>query len=208
MKKSGTHWDPSNTARVAQGSNPARAAASAKQQPSSPVIVDLCSSPQPRQAGTSSGTNRQGPVGMQAAVAGSSDATNEVEMMDISQSPVKHIDGASGSAAAAPARSCMQGSKANVLGLAMGAAMSGSADPYWQRLSDLIVQGGIAGEHADELRQVFAEEQQDKWRGHVPAYLLSGNHFVTLLCIVTMYRLESVCRLLCLYALDDIHNGC
>lgn len=115
---------------------------------------------------------------MQAAAAGDGATTDQIEMMDITQSPVKHIDGASGSEAAAPAESRMQGTKANVLGLAMGAAVSGSADPCWQRLSDLIVQGGIAGEHADELRQVFAEEQQDKWRGHVPAYLLSGSHIV------------------------------
>ena len=196
MKKNDSLRDPSTAAGVARGSNPARAAASAKQQPNSPVIVDLCNSPLPPKqlATTSSGTDTLGPVSMQAAAAGSSATANQVEMMDISHSPVRHTDGASGPEAAAPAKSCMQGTKANVLGLAMGAAMSGSADPYWQRLSDFIVQGGIAGEHADELRQVFAEEQQDKWRGQVPAHLLSGSHcHFDMLCSPVLMR--SVCQL-------------
>lgn len=99
---------------------------------------------------------------------------DQAEMMDLSQSPNKHSDDSSERKAAAAAALQAQGSTTPMLGLAMGGAMSGSADPYWQRLSDLIVQGGIAAVHADELRQVFAVEHQDRWRGHVPAYLLSG----------------------------------
>ena len=159
---------------MAQGSHPAKASASAKQQPDSPVVVDLCSSPlPPAKLATASGPDQKG--GMLAAAATvASDTTDQVEMMDISQSPVKRTGASLGSGAAASCQSHVQGGKAPMLGLTMDAAMSGSADPYWQRLSDLIVHGGIASEHADEMRQVFAEEHQDKWGGRVPAYLLSG----------------------------------
>lgn len=57
-------------------------------------------------------------------------------------------------------------------------ALSGTADPYWQRLSDLIVQGSIGSQHAEELRQVFGvEANRDRWQGRVPSYLLSGTSF-------------------------------
>ena len=163
---------------MAQALHPARASASAKQQLKKPVVVDLCSSPlAPAKVAIPLDTEAKGSGGMQAvaAAAAASEHTDQVEMMDISQSPTEHMCGSSGSKAAVPGQSQLQGEKAPTLGLAMGAAMSGSADPYWQRLSDLIVQGGIASKHADELRQVFAEEHQDKWGGHVPAHLLSGN---------------------------------
>lgn len=92
----------------------------------------------------------------------------------MSQLPIMHTDGCSEGKENASTQSQAQGSTGPVLGLSMGGPMSGSADPYWQRLSDLIVQGGVAAENADELRQVFAVEHQDRWRGHVPAYLLTG----------------------------------
>jgi hypothetical protein len=61
------------------------------------------------------------------------------------------------------------------LGLAMTGPMSGTADPYWQRLSDLVVQGSVASQHAEELKEVFTlEANLDKWQGRVPSYLLSG----------------------------------
>ena len=61
------------------------------------------------------------------------------------------------------------------LGLAMPEALCGTAHPYWQRLSDLIVQGSIGSQHAGELRQVFGlEAHRDRWQGRVPSYLLSG----------------------------------
>lgn len=185
---------------MTQGSHPAKASASAKQQPDSPVIVDLCSSPQPpAKLATASGSDRKGSGGMQAAAAAAASETiDQVETMDISQSPIKRTGAASGSGAAVSGQSQAQGKKAPMLGLAMGAAMSGSADPYWQRLSDLIVQGGIASEHADELRQVFAEEHQDKWGGRVPAYLLSGNHHSTVYhhpCQQVRYVTNNFCRM-------------
>ena len=61
------------------------------------------------------------------------------------------------------------------LGLAMTGPMSGTADPYWQRLSDLVVQGSVASQHAEELKEVFTlEANLHKWQGRVPSYLLSG----------------------------------
>ena len=189
-KSSASHKGSSSTAGVAQASRPAQAAASAQQQPKSPVVVDLCSSLlPPAKVATASGNDEKGSGGMQAAAA--SDPTDQVEMMDISQSPVKHTGGASAPKAAAPGQSQLQGEKAPLLGLAMGAAVSGSADPYWQRLSDLIVQGGIGSKHADELRQVFAEEHQDKWGGRVPAHLLSGD------CHHTVYHHSCQQRSIC-----------
>ncbi len=57
----------------------------------------------------------------------------------------------------------------------MTGPMSGTADPYWQRLSDLVVQGSVASQHADELKEVFTlDGNLDKWQGRVPSYLLSG----------------------------------
>lgn len=57
----------------------------------------------------------------------------------------------------------------------MTGPMSGTADPYWQRLSDLVVQGSVASQHAEELKEVFTlEANLDKWQGRVPSYLLSG----------------------------------
>lgn len=123
---------------------------------------------------------------MSAAVP-SADSANELQMMDISQSPVKQgrqdVE-ARTSAAAQPATA---GSTKPMLGLAMDGPVSGSADPYWQRLSDLIVQGAIAAEQADELRQVFAEGHYDKWRDRVPAYLLSGNTFTATLMLLQLH---------------------
>lgn len=172
-KSSASHKGSSTTAGVAQALRPARAAASAKQQPKSPVVLDLCSSPPaPAKLATASDNAEKGSGGMQAAAA--SEPTDQVEMVDVSQSPIKHTGGSSAPKAAASGQSQLRGEKSPMLDLAMGAAMSGSADPYWQRLSDLIVQGGIGSEHAEELRQVFAEEHQDKWGGRVPAHLLSG----------------------------------
>ena len=60
------------------------------------------------------------------------------------------------------------------LGLEMAGPVAGSADPYWQRLSDLIVQGSIGTQHAQELKSVFDEANSDKWKGRVPSYILSG----------------------------------
>ena len=61
------------------------------------------------------------------------------------------------------------------VGLAMTGPMSGTADPYWHRLSDLVVQGSLASHHADELKEVFTlEANLHKWQGRVPSYLLSG----------------------------------
>ena len=122
-----------------------------------------------------------------AADAAAADDIDQAEMMDISQSPNMHTDGSPQSKAATESQA--QGSTAPLLGLAMGGTMSGSADPYWQRLSDLIVQGGIAAMHADELRRVFAVEQQDRWRGHVPAYLLSGGLFLYCICVTLAARI-------------------
>jgi len=56
----------------------------------------------------------------------------------------------------------------------MAEPMTGTADPYWQRLSDLIVQGSIGSEQAEELKAVFEEATLGKWHGRVPSYLLSG----------------------------------
>lgn len=53
--------------------------------------------------------------------------------------------------------------------------ITSSADPYWRNLSDMIVQGSISSQQqAEELREVFAESNMEKWQGHVPAYILSG----------------------------------
>ena len=190
VRKNVSNQGSAATAGVAPGSATARASASAsaQQQLDSHDIVDLCHSPlPPARLASTSGPDSKGCPGMQAAPA-PGDGTNQVEMMDISQSPVKNTRGASGSKAA---KSLTQGSKVPMLGLAMTAPVSGSADPYWQRLSDLIVQGGIGAEHADELRQVFAEEHHDKWRGHVPAYLLSGDcHRACTCCQLTACDLQ------------------
>ena len=64
------------------------------------------------------------------------------------------------------------------LGLAMEGPLSGSADPYWRRLSDQIVQGSIGSDHAKELSQVFAESTHKCWQGRVPASLLSGDQLL------------------------------
>ena len=59
--------------------------------------------------------------------------------------------------------------------LTMKTCMTGSADPYWQGLSDMIVQGSISSqEQAQELKALFDESNLHKWQGHVPAYVLSG----------------------------------
>lgn len=182
---------PSNTAGLPLGSAAHGASALAKPPPGSPLIVDLCNSPLPKaKLAASSDPDPKGSGTLQAAVAAAGDDIDQADMMDISQSPNEHSDGSSQSKVASAAASQAQGSTAPMLCLAMGVPMSGSADPYWQRLSDLIVQGGIAAVHADELRQVFAVEHQDRWRGHVPAYLLSGRPFLYYISITLAARIS------------------
>ena len=188
VRKGGSQTGPSNTAGVATH----RASVLPKLPPDSSLIVDLCNSPLPkRKLATSPVPNSKACGSMRtAADAAAADDIDQADMMDISQSPNMHTDGSSESKAAAATQSQAQGSTAPLLGLAMGDPMSGSADPYWQRLSDLIVQGGIAAVHADELRRVFAVEQQDRWRGHVPAYLLSGGLFLYCICVTLVARIS------------------
>ncbi|KAL0034990.1 hypothetical protein WJX79_004632 [Trebouxia sp. C0005] len=145
---------------------PARAA-SLKPRPSSPVVVDLCASPlqQPR-AGTSNAASTAGDR--------CGDKADEVEMVDASPSPVTEAQPVISMTATA-AVGCVKGGDKPKLGLAMTGRMSGTADPYWQRLSDLVVQGSLASQHADELREVFTlDANLDKWQGRVPSYLLSA----------------------------------
>lgn len=82
--------------------------------------------------------------------------------------------------------------------------MSGSADPYWQRLSDLIVQGSISSMHAEELKGVFTGANLIKWQGRVPSYLLSGvmlqpTHAILMCCADLMQSLSSWLYCLCQY---------
>lgn len=90
------------------------------------------------------------------------------------------------------------------LGLAMGEPTSGSADPYWQRLSDLIVQGSISSKHAEELKGVFTGANLIKWQGRVPSYLLSGvmlqpAHAILMCCADLMQPLSLWLYCLCHY---------
>ncbi|DBA98101.1 TPA: hypothetical protein ACH3X1_014721 [Trebouxia sp. C0004] len=141
--------------------------ASVKPRPSSPGVVDLCVSPlqQPRARSSNAATTAADSRG---------DKANEVEMVDASQSPVREAQPVKSRTAGA-AVGHAKGVDKPKLGLAMTGPMSGTADPYWQRLSDLVVQGSVASQHADELKEVFTlEANLDKWQGRVPSYLLSA----------------------------------
>ena len=152
-RQSASHSGPGKAAAV----QPAEPALLASQQ-SSPDVVDLCTSPAPER-----------PFAAAAAAAGNAEGIDELDLTDITQSPIQQ------SIAAWECKPAAKSPKKPLLGLAMSVPVTGSADPYWQRLSDLIVQGGVSAEHADELRHVFAEEKSDSWSERVPAYLLSGS---------------------------------
>lgn len=156
-------------------------------------VVDLCNSP-PHPSASPSGfhaTAQTQPCSAQdIADAAAKDASPMV--VDGDEQPIEHQGDNNAVAISAKVPSIeglgkQQGSYAQAASngqsltqagartLTVSGPMTGSADPYWQGLSDMIVQGSVSSqEQAQELQAVFDKSNVHNWQGHVPAYVLSG----------------------------------